>query len=112
MVLDMTLEVSGQILDTLGEQGHLDLRGSGIPFVKFVFLPHRCFSCVYHISSQTCSGFFSFSFFFFRGPNLAIEVYFFSVRARRLGAAVQKAGERGKRKPRLARRDSILLGRL
>jgi hypothetical protein len=65
VVLDMTLEVLGQILDALGQQGNLDLRGPGIPFVKFVFLPNRCLRCVCHKPSQTCSGFSSFSFFFF-----------------------------------------------
>jgi hypothetical protein len=65
MVLDMTLQVIGQILDTLGKQCNLDLRGSGIPFVKFVFLLNRRFSCVYHKPSQTYSGFSSGSFFSF-----------------------------------------------
>ena len=65
VVLDMTLEVIGQILDTLGKQCNLDLRGSGIPFVKFVFLLNRRFSCVYHKPSQTCSGFLFFFLFLF-----------------------------------------------
>ena len=64
MVLHMTLEVIGQILDTLGKQRNLDLRGSGIPFVKFVFLLNRRLCCVYHKPSQTYSGFSSFSFSF------------------------------------------------
>jgi hypothetical protein len=74
MVPDMTLEVIGQILDALGQQGHLHLRGSGIPFVKFIFLPNRCLRCVCHKPSQTCSGFSSFSFFFFPPGKLVIGV--------------------------------------
>jgi hypothetical protein len=74
MVLDMILEVIGQILDTLGKQGNLDLGGSGIPFVKFVFLLNHCLRCVYHKPSQTCSGFLFFFLFLFPAVNLVIGV--------------------------------------